>query len=155
MLRRNLKNSLVILLNSLPLLYKLMFVDVNTVHQPDVAASTHTSHRQCYKWCFAHYLQTPKFVISGPYFDFLGILPAKLRRRGAIFSPSQLQFFRTLITFCMGRLNGSQNAHRKRLKSRRSFEPVSRKLLNSLFAMCVCVVQWTNTKYNMENLKSP
>ena len=39
----------------------------------------------------------------------------------------------------------------KRLKSKRSFVPAARKLLDSLPEMNVREAQWTNTKWDMEN----
>ena len=78
-----------------------------------------------------------------------GIQPAELRRQGATLSLAN----RSSLDpdhILHGRLEGSQDADRKRLKSRHPFVPAARKLLDSLSTMGTRVAQWTNAKWNME-----
>ena len=68
-----------------------------------------------------------------------GIQPAKLRRQGAIlFLANRISLDPDHILH--GQLHKSQDACRERLKSRRSFVPATRKLLDNLSEMDV---QWT------------
>ena len=82
-----------------------------------------------------------------------GIQPAELRRQGATLSLAN----RSCLDpdhILHGQLYGSQDARRERLKSRRSFVPAARKLLDSLSEMGVRAAQWTNTKWDMEYSRS-
>ena len=49
-----------------------------------------------------------------------------------------------------GQFHESQDVCRERLKSRPSFVPAARKLLDSLSEMDVRAAEWTNTKWDME-----
>ena len=78
-----------------------------------------------------------------------GIQPAELRRQGATLSLANRSFLDP-DHILHGHLLGSQDADRKRLKSRHPFVPAARKLLNSLSEMGTRAAQWTNTKWSME-----
>ena len=74
-----------------------------------------------------------------------GIQPAELRRQGATLSLAN----RSSLDpdhILHGQFHESQDVCRERLKSRRSFVPAARKLLDSLSEMDVRAAQWTNTK---------
>ena len=87
-------------------------------------------------WCFFLY-QKPSFVVLG---------------NKCILQHGDLEFLLTF--FCSldpdhilhGQFLESQDVSRERLKSRRSFVPAARKLLDSLSEMDVRAAQWTNTK---------
>ena len=89
--------------------------------------------------------------------DFLpvlsGIQPAELRRQGATLSLAN----RSCLDpdhILYGQLQAPQDALRERLKSRRSFVPAARKLLDSLSESDIRAAQWTDTRWNMEYSKS-
>ena len=82
-----------------------------------------------------------------------GIQPAELRRQGATLSLANRSYLDP-DRILHGQLYGSQDARRERLKSRRSFVPAARKLLDSLSGMGVRAAEWTNTKWDMEYSKS-
>ena len=74
-----------------------------------------------------------------------GIQPAELRRQGATLSLAN----RSSLDpdhILHGQFHESQDVCRERLKSRRSFVPAARKLLDSLSEMDVRAAEWTNTK---------
>ena len=78
-----------------------------------------------------------------------GIQPAELRRQGATLSLAN----RSSLDpdhILHGQFHESQDVCRERLKSRRSFVPAARKLLDSLSEMDVRAAEWTNTKWDME-----
>ena len=78
-----------------------------------------------------------------------GIQPAELRRQGATLSLAN----RSSLDpdhILHGQFHESQDICRERLKSRRSFVPAARKLLDSLSEMDVRAAEWTNTKWDME-----
>ena len=78
-----------------------------------------------------------------------GIQPAELRRQGATLSLAN----RSCLDpdhILHGQFHESQDVCRERLKSRRSFVPAARKLLDSLSEMDFRAAQWTNTKWDME-----
>ena len=78
-----------------------------------------------------------------------GIQPAELRRQGATLSLAN----RSSLDpdhILHGQFHESQDVCRERLKSRRSFVPAARKLLDSPPEMDVRAAQWTNTKWDME-----
>ena len=82
-----------------------------------------------------------------------GIQPAELYRQGATFSLANHSCLDP-DHILHGQLCGSQDARRERLKSRRSFVPAARKLLDSLSEMDIRAAQWTNTKWDIEYSKS-
>ena len=74
-----------------------------------------------------------------------GIQPAELRRQGVTLSLAN----RSSLDpdhILHGQFHESQDVCRESLKSRRSFVPAGRKLLDSLSEMDVRAAQWTNTK---------
>ena len=78
-----------------------------------------------------------------------GIQPAELRRQEATISLAN----RSSLDpdhILHGQFHESQDVCRERLKSRRSFVPAARKLLDSLSEMDVRAAEWTNTKWDME-----
>ena len=78
-----------------------------------------------------------------------GIQPAELRRQGATLSLAN----RSSLDpdhILHGQFHESQDVCRERLKSRRSFVPAARKLLDSLSEMDVRAAECTNTKWDME-----
>ena len=78
-----------------------------------------------------------------------GIQPAELRRQGATLSLAN----RSSLDpdhILHGQFHESQDVCRERLKSRRSFVPAARKLLDSLSEMDVRAAEWTNTKWDTE-----
>ena len=82
-----------------------------------------------------------------------GIQPAELRRRGATLSLAN----RATLNpdhILHEQLVGKQNAHQRRLKSRRPFVPAAQKLLDSLTESDIRAAQWMDYVCNMEYLKS-
>ena len=78
-----------------------------------------------------------------------GIQPAELRRQGATLSLAN----RSSLDpdhILHGQFHESQDICRERSKSRHSFVPAVRKLLDSLSEMDVHAAEWTNTKWDME-----
>ena len=76
-----------------------------------------------------------------------GIQPAELRRQGATLSLAN----RSSLDpdhILHGQFHESQDVCRERLKSRQSFVPAARKLLDSLSEMDVRAAEWTNTKWS-------
>ena len=80
---------------------------------------------------------------------FSGIQPAELRRQGATLSLANRSYLDP-DHILHGQFQESQDVCRDRLKSRHSFVPAARKLLDSLSEMDVRAAQWTNTKWDME-----
>ena len=78
-----------------------------------------------------------------------GIQPAELRRQGATLSLANRNSLDP-DHILHGQFHESQDVCRERLKSRHSFVPPARKLLDSLFEMDVRASQWMNTKWDME-----
>ena len=107
----------------------------------------HTAYRQCIKWRLAHCHWVPASHSIG--------LPSGSFRHPASWAspprsdtlPSQPQLPDHILH---GQFHESQNVCRERLKSRYSFVPAARKLLDSLSEMDVRAAQWTNTKWDME-----
>ena len=78
-----------------------------------------------------------------------GIQPAELRRQGATLSLANRSSLDPDYIL-HGQFHESQDVCRERLKSRRSFVPAARKLLDSLSEMDVRAAEWMNTKWDME-----
>ena len=99
----------------------------------------------CVEYCILCIAETgclQKQVLSG-------IQPAELRRQKATLSLAN----RSSLDpdhILHGQFHESQDVCRERLKSRRSFVPAARKLLDSLSEMDVRAAEWTNTKWDME-----
>ena len=82
-----------------------------------------------------------------------GIQPAELRRQGAtlyLANRSSLDPGHILH----GQLTEPQAASKERLKSRRPFIPVARKLLHKLSELGIHAAQWTNLTWHTEYSKS-
>ena len=82
-----------------------------------------------------------------------GIQPAELRRLGATLSLANCAIH-DLDPVLRGQLVGQQDAHLRRLRSRRPFVPGAWKLLGSLFELGIRVKQWTKHKWNADYLES-
>ena len=82
-----------------------------------------------------------------------GIQSAEFRRLGATLS---LAHSGSLDADHMlyGVLSRSPNARQERLRSRRSFVPVTRNVLDNFAGLGICASEWTNHKWNAEYCKN-
>ena len=74
-----------------------------------------------------------------------GIQPAELHRMGATLSLAYREFLDP-DHILYGVLSGSSDTRQMRLRSRRSFVPAARNLLDNLAGLCIRVSEWTNHK---------
>ena len=87
----------------------------------------------------------PAFYANEIPSSFPGFQPAELRRQGAVLTMTVNRGCLDPDHILNGQLQGSQNVIKKRLKSKRPFEPASRKILGRLSELCIRVAQSTNT----------
>ena len=117
--------------------------------------------RSAHTWLIDSVLNDALRIVTGclrptptDYLPILaGIQPAELRRRGAtLYLANRATLNPDHILH--EQLVGKQNAHQRRLKSRRPFVPAAQKLLDSLTKSDIRAAQWMDYVWNMEYLKS-
>ena len=81
-----------------------------------------------------------------------GIQPAELRRLGATLSLAHCGSLEP-DHILYGLLSGSSGTRHVRLRSRRSFVPAARNLLNNLARLGIRASEWTNHKWKTESVK--
>ena len=114
-----------------------------------VSQCSHSPHRQCLERRLAHSYWMPASTPTNHLSVVSGIQPAELRQMGAtLFLAYRGSLDHDHILH--GVLSGSSDTRQVRLRSRRSFVPAVRNLLNNLARLGIRASKRTNQKWNAE-----